>query len=100
VHLVGFIVRKVGLRGIVFCLESDELKFLNMFSTSTAHILWFVHISCCQFYMRGQQDQQTQHHHIRLDGVNIYTAHNTQFSTNNFINILYFNIDFKPFIQI
>ena len=22
---------------------------------------------------------------------------NTQFSTNNFINILYFNIDFKPF---
>jgi hypothetical protein len=97
VHLVGFIVRKFGLRGIVFC---DELKCLNMFSASTAHILWFVDLSGCQFYMRGQQDQQTQHHHIRSDGVNMYTAHNTQFSTNNFIHILYFNINFKSFIQI
>ena len=39
--------------------------------------------------------QQTQHHHLRLYGVTTYTAYQNAISTNNIINILCFNIDFK-----
>ena len=47
-----------------------------------------------------QCNQHSQHHHVHLDGVTIYTAYQlaTQYSatsTHNSINILYLNIDLK-----
>ena len=51
-----------------------EYAFASVENEDLVYVRVSVHVSVSH-YERIQPDQQTQHHHIRLDGVNIYTPH-------------------------
>jgi hypothetical protein len=59
-----------------------KIRVLIKLCVLSCVVRWWVHGS-----------QWTHQHRLRLDGVTINMAVSTQFSANNFINILYFSID-------